>query len=204
MGCKILKRVIWPWPRHFQGRFFIGRKGLTTFFTLSFTYFSLVNRMSSIEDRRQTTRARYVTVILDFQLPAIELWPWCIHAQNIEVDYECKRTDMTDRITFPFKAFCKIIIVCTEQLTVYRAKICGASPSLPNHYKICEYICSVSQSYPVGGSNDAAIRWKYCRNVLCHTAIVVVPCFREHCFYEICTNLYWLVNICLLNLNWGG
>jgi len=25
MGCKILKRVIWPWPRPFQGRFFFGR-----------------------------------------------------------------------------------------------------------------------------------------------------------------------------------
>ena len=27
MGCKILKRVIWPWPRPFQGRFFFGRVG---------------------------------------------------------------------------------------------------------------------------------------------------------------------------------
>jgi len=27
MGCKILKRVSWPWPRPFQGRFFIGRVG---------------------------------------------------------------------------------------------------------------------------------------------------------------------------------
>jgi len=25
MGCKILKRVIWPWPRPFQGRFFFDR-----------------------------------------------------------------------------------------------------------------------------------------------------------------------------------
>jgi len=28
MGCKILKRVTWPWPRPFHGRFFIGRLGL--------------------------------------------------------------------------------------------------------------------------------------------------------------------------------
>jgi len=28
MGCKVLKRVTWPWPRPFQGRFFIGRVGL--------------------------------------------------------------------------------------------------------------------------------------------------------------------------------
>jgi len=28
MGWKILKRVIWPWPRPFQGIFFIGRVGL--------------------------------------------------------------------------------------------------------------------------------------------------------------------------------
>jgi len=28
MGCKILKRVAWPWPRPFQGRFLIGRVGL--------------------------------------------------------------------------------------------------------------------------------------------------------------------------------
>jgi len=28
MGCKILKRVTWPWPCPFQGRFFIGRMGL--------------------------------------------------------------------------------------------------------------------------------------------------------------------------------
>ena len=27
MGCKILKRVTWPWPRPFQGRFLIGRVG---------------------------------------------------------------------------------------------------------------------------------------------------------------------------------
>jgi len=25
MGCKILKRVSWPWPRSLQGKFFIGR-----------------------------------------------------------------------------------------------------------------------------------------------------------------------------------
>ena len=29
MGCKILKRVIWPWPRPFQGRFFFGRVPVT-------------------------------------------------------------------------------------------------------------------------------------------------------------------------------
>ena len=28
MGCKILKRVAWPRPRPFQGRFLIGRVGL--------------------------------------------------------------------------------------------------------------------------------------------------------------------------------
>ena len=28
MGCKILQGVTWPWPRPFQGRFFIGRLGL--------------------------------------------------------------------------------------------------------------------------------------------------------------------------------
>jgi len=28
MGCKILKRVNWHWPRPFQGRFFIVRVGL--------------------------------------------------------------------------------------------------------------------------------------------------------------------------------
>jgi len=28
IGCKILKRVSWPWPRPFQGRFFISRVGL--------------------------------------------------------------------------------------------------------------------------------------------------------------------------------
>jgi len=27
MKCKILKWVIWPWPRPFQGRFFLGRVG---------------------------------------------------------------------------------------------------------------------------------------------------------------------------------
>jgi len=27
-GCKILKRFAWPWPRPFQGIFFIGRVGL--------------------------------------------------------------------------------------------------------------------------------------------------------------------------------
>jgi len=27
MGCKILKRVIWPWPRPFQGRFFLRQGG---------------------------------------------------------------------------------------------------------------------------------------------------------------------------------
>ena len=26
-GCKILKRITWPWPRPFQGRFFIGGVG---------------------------------------------------------------------------------------------------------------------------------------------------------------------------------
>jgi len=28
MGCKILKRVTWPWPRPFNWRLFIGRVGL--------------------------------------------------------------------------------------------------------------------------------------------------------------------------------
>jgi len=49
MGCKILKRVTWPWPRPFQGRFFIGRVGLavvsqcTKFEVCRFTRYEAMN-----------------------------------------------------------------------------------------------------------------------------------------------------------------
>ena len=49
MGCKILKRVSWPWPRPFQGRFFIGRVGLamvspcTKFEVSRFTRYDAMN-----------------------------------------------------------------------------------------------------------------------------------------------------------------
>ena len=49
MGCKILKRVTWPWPRPFQGRFFIGRVGLamvsqcTKFEVSRFTRYETMN-----------------------------------------------------------------------------------------------------------------------------------------------------------------
>jgi len=49
MGCKILKRVNWPWPRTFQGRFFIGRVGLamasqcTKFEVSRFTRYEAMN-----------------------------------------------------------------------------------------------------------------------------------------------------------------
>jgi len=49
MGCKILKRVSWPWPRPFQGRFFIGRVGLamisqcTKFLVSKFTRYEALN-----------------------------------------------------------------------------------------------------------------------------------------------------------------
>jgi len=48
MGCKILKRVIWPWPRPFQGRFSIGRVGLamvshTKFEVSRFTRYEAMN-----------------------------------------------------------------------------------------------------------------------------------------------------------------
>jgi len=49
MGCKILKRVTWPWPRPFQGRFFIGRVRLamvnqcTKFEVSRFTCYEAIN-----------------------------------------------------------------------------------------------------------------------------------------------------------------
>jgi len=49
MGCKILKRVTLPWPRPFQGRFFICRVGLamishcTKFEVCSFTHYEAMN-----------------------------------------------------------------------------------------------------------------------------------------------------------------
>ena len=44
MGCKILKRVSWPWPRPFQGRFFIGRVGLYQMYQISrFTRYEAMN-----------------------------------------------------------------------------------------------------------------------------------------------------------------
>jgi len=61
----------------------------------------------------------------------------CIHAQNIEVDYECKRsTDMTDRITYPIKAFGKIIIVCTKPLTIYSIDKSQLSQTNPRDGKV--------------------------------------------------------------------
>ena len=49
MGFKILKRFSWPWPRHFQGSFFIGRVGLamvsqcTKFEISGFTHYEAMN-----------------------------------------------------------------------------------------------------------------------------------------------------------------
>jgi len=49
MGCKILKRVTWPWPRRCQGIFFIGRVGLaivsqcTKFEVSRFTRYESIN-----------------------------------------------------------------------------------------------------------------------------------------------------------------
>ena len=49
MGCKILKRVSWPRPRPFQGRFFIGRVELamvsqrTKFEVSRFTRYEAMN-----------------------------------------------------------------------------------------------------------------------------------------------------------------
>ena len=43
MGCKILKRVIWPWPRPFRGKFFVSRVGL-----------AMVSQRTKFEDSRFT------------------------------------------------------------------------------------------------------------------------------------------------------
>ena len=49
MGCKILKRVNWPWQRPFHGRFFVGRVGLvmvsqcTKFEVSRFTRYKAMN-----------------------------------------------------------------------------------------------------------------------------------------------------------------
>jgi len=59
-GCKILKRVTWPWPRSFHGRFFFGRVGRamvsqrTKFEVSRFTRFEAVN--GSIERVRLPIR----------------------------------------------------------------------------------------------------------------------------------------------------
>ena len=52
MGCKILKRVIWPWPRPFQRRFFFGRVGramvskCTKYEVSRFTRYEAVNGLA--------------------------------------------------------------------------------------------------------------------------------------------------------------
>ena len=56
-GCKILKRVNWPWPRPFQRRFFIGRVGLvmisqcTKFEVSKFTVTKLWMAVQNAENR---------------------------------------------------------------------------------------------------------------------------------------------------------
>ena len=51
MGCKIAKRVSWPWPRPFQGRFFIGRMGLV-----------VVNQCTKFEVSRFTVTKLWMAV----------------------------------------------------------------------------------------------------------------------------------------------
>jgi len=55
-GCKILKRFTWPWPRPFQGIFFIGRVGLamesqcTKFEVSRFTHYDAMNGGANAEN----------------------------------------------------------------------------------------------------------------------------------------------------------
>ena len=55
MGCKILKRVIWPWPSPFQGRFFFGRVGLAM--VSQYTKFE-VSRFSRYEAMNGSAKCR--------------------------------------------------------------------------------------------------------------------------------------------------